>query len=75
MHCDSKNVIRSLAYVLTSVLITGDPGKLGTLMYEAIVKTSPGRQVRLIHVLKHYENLATPGRLGTHIYVVAVETS
>jgi hypothetical protein len=33
MHCDSKNVIQSLVYVLTSLLITGDPDKLGTLMY------------------------------------------
>jgi hypothetical protein len=43
MHCDIKNVIHSVAYILISLLITGDPGKLGTLMYEVTVKTSsPG---------------------------------
>ena len=75
MHCDSKNVIQSLACILTSLLITGDTGKLGTLMYEVTVKTSSPGQVRHIHVLKHCEKLATPSRLGTLIYVLTVETS
>jgi hypothetical protein len=57
---DSKNVIQSLACVLTSQLITGGPGKLGALMYEVTVKTSPAGQVRRTHVRKHYEKLATP---------------
>ena len=67
-------MIQSLAYVLTSRLITGDPGKLGTLMYEVTVKTSPPGQVRHIHVRKHYEKLANPGRLGTLIHAVTVKT-
>jgi hypothetical protein len=69
-------VTQSLAYVLTSLLITGDPSKLGTLMYEVTftVKLTPG-QVWNNHVRKQYEKLATPGRLGTLIYAVTVETS